>query len=56
MSSQPFFQSLPTLSADQGWTLQQPPTVEEIMGDMFSLGPDKACGPDVLNARLIQTF
>jgi hypothetical protein len=51
-----FLQSLPKLSHDLAFVLQQPPDVQEITLAVFALGPDKAFGPDGLNARLVQTY
>jgi Reverse transcriptase (RNA-dependent DNA polymerase) len=51
-----FIQTLPKLTHDQYLTLQCWPDDQEIMQAVFALGPDKASGPDGLNARFLQTY
>jgi hypothetical protein len=48
-----FINSLSKLSQVEYFILQQMPTQDEITRAVFILGPDKARGPDGLNARLI---
>lgn len=47
---------LPQVSEVAAGYMQEVPTDLEIQGVVFSLGPDKAPGPDGVNARFVQTF
>lgn len=49
-------QTLPRLPADQAAMLDAIPTAQEIALSLFSLGPDRAPGPDGINARFMQKF
>lgn len=47
---------IPTIQQELLDNLQQMPTQEEIAASVFSLGPDRADGPDGLNACFVQKF
>lgn len=48
-------QDLNVISAHAHPHLNSRPTAQEIKSALFSLGPDKAAGPDGINAKLIQS-
>lgn len=47
---------LPTIDAEFWESLNAIPTLSEIEATVFSLGPDRAPGPDGVNARFVQTL
>lgn len=48
--------TLPRVQPEFFSALEQMPTSEEISKVVFNLGPDRAPGPDGINARFIQTY
>lgn len=48
--------TIPSIDPTRMINLASTPTKQEIAAAIFELGPDRAPGPDGINARLLQTF
>lgn len=49
-------ETVPQLEEEQGSSLEEMPTPKEIRRAVFSLGPNRAPGPDGINARFAQMY